>query len=370
MNRDVGVPFEQVRRACFAIMAEGQRPSRPAVQELLARSDYIGRKGSNEAVQRHITDFWASMGKTMQIPDRGVEGVPDEFVAIFDAALREMVVVARQSAQKSLADKELALDQRATAMDKAIQEAHDVAQAADQLRLRAEGELLSAHTLVNELKANLASTERKLADEAGKVAAHQKTIDEKDAEIRRQYVSIETAHRAAADANEQHRAELNRLMQQVDNERQANRKEIVRVSLQLDRARELHAAGQTESAALREEVGRLRAELHSASVARQVLEAAERDANVALAEKTQRLQAAEQELAVMRTRFETTEQQRIDADHRIQLQAEEVGELRKSLEHATEALRTERAKSKAKGSAKSQSKSAGQVPSGDDVKSE
>ena len=61
---------DSVRRACYEILSRGERPSRPTVQDLLATDRYIGRKGGNELVQNLINDFWMSMSKTLQVPER------------------------------------------------------------------------------------------------------------------------------------------------------------------------------------------------------------------------------------------------------------------------------------------------------------
>ena len=141
MSRDSGITFELVRQACYEILSRGERPSRPSVQELLATDRYVGQKGSHSVVQQHINDFWVSMGKTLQTSPRAVDGVPDAFVPIIDKALGEMVAVARQLALEDLAEREREIASRAQHMAIAVQEAHDTALAADQLRVRAEGEL-------------------------------------------------------------------------------------------------------------------------------------------------------------------------------------------------------------------------------------
>lgn len=332
MSRDSGVTFDHVRRACYEILSRGERPSRPAVQDLLATDRYIGRKGGNELVQNLINDFWMSMSKTLQVPERTVDGVPAAFVPVIDKALGDMVAVARQIAAEEMADRAAVLDARAREIESSIQEARDSALAADQLRVRAEGELSAVQSRANELKASLNEAERKLAEESGKVAAHQKTIEGKDAELQRQFASLEAANRTLEQATEQHRQETHRLMQQLDNERLASRKETQRLTDQLDRSREETAAVREDLAVLREEVGRLRAENVAGTAARKVLEDALTEAKVRLDDAMTRLQAAQQEATTMRVRYETADQHRQEAVSRSTSQAEELGELRQAVE--------------------------------------
>jgi len=332
MSRDSGVTFDHVRRACYEILSRGERPSRPTVQDLLATDRYIGRKGGNELVQNLINDFWMSMSKTLQVPERTVDGVPAAFVPVIDKALGDMVAVARQIAVEEMADRAAALDARAREIESSIQEARDSALAADQLRVRAEGELSAVQSRANELKASLNEAERKLAEESGKVAAHQKTIEGKDAELQRQFSSLEAANRTLEQATEQHRQETHRLMQQLDNERLASRKETQRLTDQLDRSREETASVREDLAVLREEVGRLRAENVAGTAARKVLEDALTEARVRLDDAMTRLQAAQQEATTMRVRYETADQHRQEAVSRSTSQAEELGELRQAVE--------------------------------------
>lgn len=338
MSRDSGVTFDHVRRACYEILSQGERPSRPTVQALLATDGYIGRKGGNELVQNHINDFWKSMSSTLQVPERTVEGVPVAFVPVIDKALGDMVAIARQIATDELADRTAALDARTKEIQDSVQEARDTALAADKLRVRAEGELSAVQARANELKGSLTEAERRLAEESGKVAAHQKSIEEKDAELLRQFASLEAANRALEQANEQHRQETHRLMQQLDNERQANRKESQRLTDQVERSREETAGVRKESAVLTEEVGRLRAESAAGAASRNALEESLRDAKARLEEVTAKLQASQQEAIGMRVRYETAEQHRQEAVSSCTAQAEELGELRRTVAHLESSL--------------------------------
>lgn len=342
MSRDSVVTFEQVSKACFELLGRGERPARQSVQELLATDRYLGRKGSTDLVNKYINDFWASMAKTFQMPTRVVAGVPEAFVPIIDKALVEMVAVARQVVSAEFADREVALDSRAKEMEASIQEARDTALAADQLRVRAEGELSALQTRAAELKSNLADAERKLADESRKVEAHQRTIGEKDAELRRQNASLEAAHRSLEQANELHRQEVHRLMQQLDNERQGARKEAQRQAEQLERSRGETVAAREESTALREDNARLKAEGVAAAASKATLEASLKDTKARLDGAETKLQAAQQEVTVLRVRYETAEQHRQEAVARNTSQAEELGEFRRAngqLEQELAALR-------------------------------
>jgi chromosome segregation ATPase len=329
MSRDSDVTFDHVRQACYEILSRGERPSRPSVQELLASDRYIGRKGSNDLVQKFVNDFWKSMARTLQVTPRTVEGVPEAFVPIIDKALGEMVAVSRQLATDELADREAMLNKRAMAMEEALQEARDAAFGADQLRVRAEGELSSMQIRAGEIKDSLTEVERKLADETRKVELHQRTIDEKDAEIRRQFISLETANRSMEQANEHHRLESHRLMQQVDDERQAIRKEAQHFAEQLEKSRGETAAVREESAALREAIAGLKAENAAAVANMTSLTTSLKEAMARLELAASKLQAAQQEATMMRVRYETAEQHRQDVVARSTSQAEEVGELRR-----------------------------------------
>lgn len=344
MSRDSGVTPDHVRQACYEILSRGERPSRPSVQELLATNRYVGRKGSNDLVQKFINDFWTSMAKTLKVPPRSVEGVPEAFVPVIDKALGEMVAVARQLAAQEFADREAELDNRAKAMEASIQEARDSVLVADQLRVRAEGELSAVQARATELKLSLTEAERKLADETRKVEAHQRSIDEKDVELRRQFASLETAHGALEQANERHRQEAHRLMQQLDNERQIARQEAQRLTEQMDRSRGETVVAREESTALREEIARLKAEGAAAAASKASLEASLKDANARFVGAETKLQAAQQEVTAMRVRYETAEQHRQEAVARSTSLADELRDLRRANEQLGRDLASTRGK--------------------------
>jgi hypothetical protein len=87
MSREPGVSYEWVSQACYELLGKGERPSRSQVQDLLSK--HHGFKGSNQVVEAisHIKQFWTSMKKTLELRQRSVDGVPDEYVSILDKAL-------------------------------------------------------------------------------------------------------------------------------------------------------------------------------------------------------------------------------------------------------------------------------------------
>lgn len=340
MSRDSGVTFEHVRRACYTIMSKGDRPSRPAVQELLATAEYLGRRGSNAVVQSRINEFWESMSKTLQVTSRLVDGVPGPFVPILDKALGDMASVARQIASAELAEREAALDARNHEVEATIRQARESALASDQLRVRAEGELSAVQTRCNELRESLNDAERKVAEESSKAAALQRIIEEKDLELGQQFASLEKARQGMEFAGEQHRHEIHRLMSLVDTERQSSRKEIHRLSTLLDRA---HG----EASGLREDLGRQRAEFAALSVEKNVLAGSLEKAHSRIAEVEARLQSACAEVTTMRVRYEIAEQHRKEAQGITAIQATELGELRATLQRLDSDLIAAGAKSSA-----------------------
>lgn len=331
MSRDSAVTFEQVSKACFELLGRGERPARQSVQELLATDRYLGRKGSTDLVNKYINDFWASMAKTFQMPNRVVAGVPEAFVPIIDKALVEMVAVARQMATAELTEREDALDKRAKEMEASLQEARDSALAADQLRVRAEGELSAVQARATELKASLTEAERKLADETRKVEAHQRTIGEKDAELARQFAALEAAAEKLELANEAHRMEANRLMKQVDDERQAARRESQALRQQIETARSETDTVRRELSAQREENARIKAEAvaKNATIAAQATTIEGLKGKLAEAENA--ATKAQRDATILQVKFDTAEGLRKEAEGKCSRQAEEIGELRQAV---------------------------------------
>lgn len=331
MSRDSAVTIDLVSKACFELLGRGERPARQSVQELLATPRYLGRKGSTDLVNKYINDFWASMAKTFQMPTRGVASVPEAYVPIIDKALIEMVAVSRQLATAEFTEREAALEQRAKEMEASVQDAQDSALAADQLRVRAEGELAAVQTRVAELKGSLNEAERKLADESRKVEAHQRTIGEKDAELARQFAALDAVGQKLEMANEAHRQEANRLMKQVDDERQAAKRESQALRLQIEAARTETENVRRELSLQREENARIKAE----AVAKNTTVAAQATTIEGLKEKLEEaedvVRKAQHDATVLHVKFETAEGLRKESEEKCTRQAEELGELRQSV---------------------------------------
>jgi chromosome segregation ATPase len=340
---DSNVDYQTVRRACCNLMGRGERPSRPNVQDLLNTKEYLGHKGSNAVVQGYINDFWVEVGQRLNEPPRTVAGVPDAFVSIIDKALVDMVSAARNIAESELAGRKEELAVQAQKMEVAVQEARDSALAADQLRLRAEGELNAVQARVNELRGNLASTEQRLVDESRRNEAQARTIEEKDAEIRRHFDAIEAANRALEQANERHRDESHRLLKQVDDERQSGRKEAQRLNNLLEKARSETTEARNETTSQREENARIKSENAALAANKSSLEASVADLNGRLANAEQTLRRAQEETTVLRIRYETAEQLRQEASGQCTTQAEELGELRRTIEQLESDLAVARA---------------------------
>lgn len=340
---DSNVDYQTVRRACCDLMGAGERPSRPNVQDLLATKKYLGHKGSNAVVQGYINDFWVEVGQRLKEPPRTVAGVPDAFVSIIDKALVDMVSAARNIAESELAGRKAELAVQAQKMEVAVQEARDSALAADQLRLRAEGELNAVQTRVNELRGNLASAEQRLADESRRNEAQARTIEEKDVEIRRHFDAIEAANRALEQTNERHRDEAHRLLKQVDDERQSGRKEAQRLNNLLDKARSETTEARNETTSHREEIARIKSESAALIANKSSLEMSVTELNGRLASAELTLRRSQEETTVLRIRYETAEQLRQEVSRQCTTQAEELGELRRTAEHLKSDLAVARA---------------------------
>ncbi len=343
MSRSSVVTYEHVRQACYEILAKGERPTRPAVQELLSTDRYVGQKGSNAVVQNHIQEFWSAMANTLQVPVRTVDGIPEAFVTIIDRALGDMVQVAKRLAEEGLREREAHLDKRSREMEATVQEANERALESDQLRLRMESEVAALKMRIGDLEANLAECQRKLTEESHRVLEHQRTIDEKDAELVRQFSSLDAARLAIEQTNEHHRLETHRLLQQLDNERQAASKERRQQNEEVERARKDAATAREESIALREDCARLKGE--SAKACERLTEAtASMETLRSSLEKAEaQLSISERDLAAVRVRHEMADQLRQEATVRLNVQAEEIGQLRQEIAN----LRRRRVKSRA-----------------------
>ena len=147
------VTYEDVRKACCDLLGDGEGPSRPKVQDVLVTQ--IGRKGSNSVVQGFINRFWAEAAERMNKPTRQVADIPEQFVPIVDRALMEMVAISRKMAAEEFTEREEQLAGQIKEWQAAMQRANEIAATAEQLRLRAEGELNGLQSIVSDLRGSV-----------------------------------------------------------------------------------------------------------------------------------------------------------------------------------------------------------------------
>lgn len=328
MSRDSDVTYPVVRRACEALLAQHQRPSRPAVQDLLATEEYLGHKGSNVLVQKLINDFWVEVAGLVTAPSRVIEGLPPEYVGVIDRALIEMVNISRETASRELASAHEALRNREAEMNASIQEARDLAAAADQSRLRAEGERNALEARLREQAAELSQSKKDL--QAGQERESRLTADvrERDIQIKHLDAAVAAAKEAATAAQAQHDAEVRRLLGQVDEARQNAIREAAAAK-----------ALNTRISALDQELATARAQLEASGAQ---LTAVRKDVAQKVAqitEKSNQVVAKDAEIAALNRRLLTAEvqvdaanQQRTSAESRLSAQTEELGRLRGRIE--------------------------------------
>ena len=123
----------------------------------------------------------------MNKPHRAVADVEDEYVAIIDRALREMVEVSRKAAEKELEERVKAVEQERLDCQRTVQEAHDALAVGEQLRLKAEAERSGLQTLVGDLRASVRAQEEQLAEGYRQNSALQQLVAAKDEELRQQF---------------------------------------------------------------------------------------------------------------------------------------------------------------------------------------
>ena len=316
------ITYEDVREACGRLLAGGEGPSRPKVQDLLAVR--IGRRGSNSIVQAFINKFWEEAAERMKKPIRPVADIPDDCVAILDEALVKMLDVARRITATQFIDREEDLARRISQWQAAVQEAQDTAVASDQLRLRAEGELNAQTGLVAELRERLAGMEEKWSAECRRADALAQTVAAKDAELQRQFSALEERHQRIEQISEFHRQEAQRLMQQIDAERQEARKELGKLEKKLDAVRSAAQTASEENLAARSENNALRRELESSLRARDQQDQRLKRAD----EELMAARTVANELAAMRARFEISEQHRRESVKLSDALSAELTELR------------------------------------------
>ena len=318
------VDYQTVRLACCALLAQGERPARPNVLSLVATPEYLGHKGSNAIVQGYINDFWIEVGERISAPPRTVADIPDAFVAILDKALVDMVAAAQKIAEDGLASQRRELEAKEQAMEEAVRHARDAALASEQQCLRAEAERDVLHARCNEIRGDLDGVNILVAEERQKNEGLAKVVEEKDAELRRQFEALETSSRSIEQLGDQYRTETCRLMKQVDDERQLSLRERQRSGEEIDQLRKEIAGVRHELGVQRE--ARVRLATENESLAQRLAEMVARCSSV-----EDRANQHQQAVAALQGRYELAESQRQALELRTREQAEKIGNLQERL---------------------------------------
>lgn len=337
MTRDSGVTYEAVRRACCAILAQGEQPTRPSVQAMLAQDDFLGHKGSNAIVQGFVSRFRREMAGILSQPERTVPGVPDDYVALQDKMLAEMVAVTRRIVAGEFEAREAELARCQEETRDAVAQARQAAQDADALRLRAEGERDGLQAVVQDWKANTQSLAEELLTAKDQTRSHEETINRQSQDLAGLRSVLDESRRtleeqkAAAQAAEaRHREALDRLglladqergrlLQEIDDTKQAAKREAKVLQ-------DKNARLRTAVEALQGELGDARASIAAAAVRIEALDASQAE----LAAENLRLFKAAEELEreriTLQVRLETTEHLRREAIARVAGMEAEVAE--------------------------------------------
>ncbi len=328
MSQDSNVTYEVVRRACAELLGRGEKPSRPSVQALLVRDDYLGHKGSNAVVQKLINGFWSEVGDRLKAPPRIVADVPEPYVATIDKALADMVTISRQIADEEMATREAALTERQTEMQAQVQAARDLAAAADQSRLRAEGERNALEARLREQAAELAQSRKDV--QAGQEREARLTADvrERDTQIKHLDAAVVAAKEAAAAAQAQHEAEVRRLLVQVDEARQNAIREAAAVKALNARVNTLDQELATARAQLDASAGQITA--LRKGINEKAAKITEQEGQ--LSAKDAELSALNRKLLTIEVQVDAANQQRTVAEGRLAAQTEELGRLRGQIE--------------------------------------
>ena len=328
MSQDSNVTYEVVRRACATILGRGEKPSRPSVQAILASDEYLGHKGSNSIVQQMINAFWVEVGDRLKTAPRDVTDVPEPYVATIDKALADMVTISRKIADEEMAAREAALVTRQEEMQAEVQSARDLATASDQLRLRAEGERNALEARLREQAAELSQQKKDLQAAQERESRLTADVRERDIQIKHLDAAVAAAKEAAATALAQHTAEVKRLLQQVDDARQREKKEAESARGHAERAAVL--AKELESARTRELDLTNRLNVSQASLA----EANEKTTKLSsqLAERDASIGTLEKQVLSLEVKTEEAEKQRDAANDSLAEQLQEIGRLRGRLD--------------------------------------
>lgn len=343
MAQDSNVTYQVVRRACKALLERHEKPSRPAVQELLATDEYLGHKGSNAVVQKLINEFWVEVTELVTAPPRVIEGMPAEYVSVIDKALIEMVNISRDATAKEVAEERAGLKAREAEMAAAVQDARDAAAAADQLRLRAEGERNALEQRLREQAAELALAKKDIQSGQERESLLTADVRERDVQIKHLDAAIAAGREAAEVAQSQHKAEVNRLLQQVDDARQSALKEAAAVKSLSTRVGALEqelATARAQLAAQGDQIGSLRSDIAQKAA---VIE--EKSNQIAV--KDAEITSLNRRVLTMEVQVAAANQQRTAAEDRLSVQTEEVGRLRGRIE-VLEKTRNEKSTSGAK----------------------
>lgn len=112
--------------------------------------------------------------------------IPDAFVAIIDKALVDMVAAAQKIAEDGLASQRMELEAKERAMEEAVRHARDALPSPQNNSVsRRERDVLN--TRCNEIRGDLDGANALVSEERQKNEGLAKAIEEKDAEIRRQF---------------------------------------------------------------------------------------------------------------------------------------------------------------------------------------
>lgn len=320
------VTYKDVRDACCTLLGTGDGPSRPKVQDVLMKK--IGRKGSNSVVQGFINQFWAEAAERMNKPSRQVADVSEAYVPIIDRALLEMVAVSRKMAGEEFVEREANLATKIKECDEKVHLANDAAASSEQQRLRAEGELNGLQSVVVDLRASVRSQEDRLASEAKKCADLQQHVVAKDAELGKQFAALEAAGQKQEQAAEAHRQEVNRLLKQVDDERQSAKRDVQELRQQIDSARAESDAVRRDLSAQREEAARLRAEngARNATIASQSATIESLSAKVQTTEGS--LRHAERDFTILQVKLDAANSSLKSVEEKYAEQTGVLGELK------------------------------------------
>lgn len=225
----IGVQESDVWAAADAVLLAGEQPTVERVRRHLGR-------GSPNTVGPYLKAWFRGLGERLVGSTRTDSDLPDVLLNAVTTAWRQSVDLARDEAAKEAADVRAGLEAEAAALTRAR---HALSQEQERLRRRevdleaavraaqgqaqaAEQRLQSSEANVQELAQSLRTTQTRLHEEQGRVAALQKAL-----------TSAQDAHAdAVLTLENRHATHERRWLSQIDELRQANKKsqeELVRV---------------------------------------------------------------------------------------------------------------------------------------------